>query len=204
MQTYARYRNSQSPCFHRDRRHTNSRFLAKIQARQSRDGSWECDHLLEEAKHVWVGDEAVPVEPGGLVVYVIGFVLAVLGLQKLIPHAEHRSAIRQKQETAEILDLLLSCLHDLGRHTDFAIWTSAVPALLRVARVRDLVIQGKTVVRCDVVETLEWTTAVRQAVREQVIPASVYTIDSVGNAAVVALYKTPNCGAKPVIPLPPI
>ena len=100
----------------------------------------ECNHLLEELKDVGIGRQAVPVEPGGFVVYVVGIVLAVLGVQKLVSHAEHRGTVGEQQQAAKVLYLLFAKLGDVRGNANISIGSSAIPALLRIASVGDLVV----------------------------------------------------------------
>src|SRR6267143_3498731 len=64
------------------------------------------NHALEETKHVRVRARLAPVQPSRFVILVIGIVVAKLRIQEFISSSEHWGAVREKQQTAEILDLL--------------------------------------------------------------------------------------------------
>src|SRR5437016_14131845 len=66
----------------------------------------ERNHVLEETKNVRVRTQLAPVQPSGFVILVIGIVVAKLRIQEFISGSEHWSSVREKQQTAEILDLL--------------------------------------------------------------------------------------------------
>src|SRR5207244_12925098 len=66
----------------------------------------ERNHVLEETKNVRVRTQLAPVQPSGFVILVIGIVVAKLRIQEFISGSEHWSSVREKQQTAEILDML--------------------------------------------------------------------------------------------------
>src|SRR5260370_7602126 len=68
----------------------------------------ERNHALEETKYVRVRAHLAPVQPSGFVILVVGIVVAKLRVQEFISGSEHWGPVRQKQQTAEILDLLPS------------------------------------------------------------------------------------------------
>src|SRR6202790_1616241 len=66
----------------------------------------ECNHVLEETKNVRVRAHLAPVQPSRFIILVIGIVIADLRIQEFISGSEHWGSVREKQQTAEILDLL--------------------------------------------------------------------------------------------------
>src|SRR5215470_9717709 len=65
----------------------------------------ERNHLFEETKNVLIRLELAPVEPIDFVVLVVRIIVAELCIQELIPGPEHRNAVRQQEQTAEVLNL---------------------------------------------------------------------------------------------------
>src|SRR5260370_33500906 len=74
----------------------------------------ERNHALEETKYVRVRAHLAPVQPSGFVILVVGLVVAKLRVQEFISGSEHWGPVRQKQQTAEILDLLPTQRNYLG------------------------------------------------------------------------------------------
>src|SRR5712671_275666 len=91
----------------------------------------ERNHVLEETKHVRVRTQLAPVQPSGFVILVIGIVVARLRIQEFISGSEHWSSIREKQQTAEILDLLSAQLQYV-RCRPLVSFVAAVPRVVFV------------------------------------------------------------------------
>ncbi len=69
------------------------------------------DHRLEEAENVTVCFEPAPVEPGLRAIDVVWVRIAFLRLKKFVSRPEHRRAVRQEQQAAEVFYLLLAQFH---------------------------------------------------------------------------------------------
>ena len=62
--------------------------------------------LLKKRKMSSLVESWLPVQPSDFIVLVIGIVIAKLGVQEFVTSPEHWDAVREQQQTAEILDLL--------------------------------------------------------------------------------------------------
>src|SRR5260370_17603672 len=89
----------------------------------------ECNHALEETKNVRVRADLAPVQPSRFIILVIGIVVAKLRIQELVPGSEHGGPVREKQQTAEILDLL-SSQRQYRRCRPFTPFLPALPRVL--------------------------------------------------------------------------
>src|SRR5882724_6963813 len=94
-------------------------------------GSPERNHVLEEMKNVRVRMQLAPVQPSGFIVLVIGIVVAKLRIQEFISGSEHWGSVREKQQTAEILDLLSAQSQHLPGRPLFPV-VAAVPRVVFV------------------------------------------------------------------------
>ena len=57
---------------------------------------------------------AVPVEPGSGIILIEGIVVASLRMQELVPHPEHRNAVRKEEQRHKVPGLLLTKLQHVG------------------------------------------------------------------------------------------
>src|SRR5580704_2165773 len=62
----------------------------------------KCDHQPEEAEHIVVGAEQIPVEVIDLVVLIVGVVVAFVSGEELISGREHGSAVREHEKAEEV------------------------------------------------------------------------------------------------------
>src|ERR1700687_699102 len=91
----------------------------------------EGDHVFEKAEDILIRTEPSPVEPDRRVIDIVWVGVALLGVHELVARTEHRRAIGEHQQGAEIPDLLLAQRGDRGRR--FAVArTDAIPAMLAV------------------------------------------------------------------------
>src|SRR5271156_4961733 len=139
----------------------------------------ERNHALEETKYILILPQLIPVQPPRFIVLVIGIVVAELRIQEFIASSEHRDAVRQHQQTAEILYLLPAEREHL-RWRRFVPFVATVPAVVVVsaitvvATVRPVMFvvigheieEGKAVVRSYVVDSLVGVVGVGSTVRE--------------------------------------
>src|SRR5260370_34959615 len=88
----------------------------------------ERNHVLEETNNVRVRTQLAPVQPSGFVILVIGIVVAKLRIQEFVAGSEHWGPVREKQQTAEIFDLLPS----QGQHLR---WRALIPFVAAVPTV---------------------------------------------------------------------
>ncbi len=98
------------------------------------------DHVFEKAEDILIRAEPSPVEPDRRVIDIVRIGVAVLGMHKLVARAEHRRAIREHQQCAEIPDLLLAQRRDRGRRFVLA-RTDAIPAVLPVVVVGNQIVK---------------------------------------------------------------
>jgi hypothetical protein len=127
----------------------------------------EIDQELPEAAQRIVRRDAVPVQPGDLVVLVPGVVVAVLRASCLVAGKDHRDAFRHQQQHGEVAELTLPERLDsrvvglaLGSAVPAQVVVRAVPVLLSVrlvvlAVVRDEVVEREPVVARDEVDAGE-------------------------------------------------
>src|SRR3974390_892615 len=127
----------------------------------------ERDHLLKKAKNALIRLKLGPVKPPDFVILVVGIVVSELLVQEFITGPEHRDAIRQQEQTAEVLDLFSAKRHDV-RRCPFMSFMTAVPTVILVHSIlvvvtvlpivfliiRNEIVQRKTVVGVDVVHGL--------------------------------------------------
>src|SRR4029077_19639763 len=91
----------------------------------------ERNHAFEETKNVLIRLELAPVEPADFVVLVVGIVVAKLRVQELITGSEHRDAIRQQKQAAEVLHLF-SAKRQNRRWRALVSFVTAVPTEILV------------------------------------------------------------------------
>src|SRR2546430_16195691 len=93
----------------------------------------EGNHALKKAEYVGMLIPSIPAHPDTGVGHVVRVVLAVLGLQNFVAHAEHRPAIAQEEQGAKILALSFWKLDYFRSDGNFAIVgvaaRAAVPAV---------------------------------------------------------------------------
>src|SRR4029077_19145247 len=172
----------------------------------------ERNHILEKPENVLIRPESVPIKPPNFVVLVVGIVVAKLGVQELVPGPEHRCAVGQQEQAAEILYLLPAQCADRRGHA-FIPLLPTIPTIVFVravliviavlpvalAVIGDEIVQREAVVGSYVIHTLERVISVGAAVRKQVI-AAIETAHHLRNHPCVALYKTANVVAKSSVP----
>src|SRR5580692_6024155 len=100
----------------------------------------EGDHILEKAKDILIRRKPIPIQPYCRIVDIVRIVVAVLRMHELITRAKHRRAVREHQECAEILDLLLAQRGDRRRRLAVT-WANAIPAMLAIVIVSDQIVE---------------------------------------------------------------
>src|SRR5215471_20167133 len=144
----------------------------------------ECNHLFEETENVLIRLQLSPIEPTDFVVLVIGIVVAKLGVQELITSPEHRDAVRQQNQTAEVLNLFPPQRQNRFWRLRVS-FVVAVPAVILVHPilvvltigpvmflvVRNEVVKCEAVVRVDIVHSLICMIGIGPAVRKQIVAA---------------------------------
>ena len=175
----------------------------------------EGDHALEEAEDLLICGELAPVQPSRSVVLVVGIVVAELGVQELISGSEHRNAIRQHQQAAEILYLLLAQRQHFRRRSYFP-FVPAVPTVVLVRAVLiviaiggvaflvvgNQVVESEAVVRSYEVNALVGVICVSASVGKKVV-AAIDTPHQVWDHSRIAFNKAANVVAKAAVPLQP-
>src|SRR5882762_10009356 len=173
------------------------------------------NHALEETKNVRVRAHLAPVQPSRFIILVIGIVIAKLRIQEFISGSEHWSPVREKQQTAEIFDLLPSQSQYLRCRT-FIAFLAAVPTVVLVHAilvivtirpvalvvVRDEIVQGEAVVGGYVVHALIGVISLCTAVGKEIV-AAINATHQVRDHPRIALNKTANIVAEPRVPLQP-
>ena len=86
------------------------------------------DPQCKEPDDVVILLKQIPVQPGGLVILVVGIVVPALGIHELVASTEHRGAVGKKQETVEVLGLPFLQDYHMVRHPIVA-FPSAIPAV---------------------------------------------------------------------------
>src|SRR5689334_7052999 len=74
-------------------------------ATQRRVGLPKGDHGFEEPEDILICLELSPIQPTDFVVLVVGIIVSELCIQELVTGAEHRDAVGQEKQTAEVLNL---------------------------------------------------------------------------------------------------
>src|ERR1700758_1721833 len=125
------------------------------------------NHVLEETENVSIRLQLAPVQPSGLVVLVIGVVVAELRVQEFVAGPEHWDSVRKHQQAEEILYLLAPQSQHFMRRA-FVAFVTTVPAVVGVGAilvavavrqvvlfvVGDEIVQSKAVMRRDKIHTL--------------------------------------------------
>src|SRR3974390_251030 len=144
----------------------------------------ERDHLLKKAKNALIRLKLGPVKPPDFVILVVGIVVTELRVQEFITGPEHRDAIRQQEQTAEVLDLLSAKRHDV-RRCSFVPFMTAVPTVILIHAVLivmtvlpvvllvvgNQVIERETIMRIYIVHGLVRMIGIGAAVRKQIVTA---------------------------------
>src|SRR5215467_7276219 len=105
----------------------------------------EGNHLLEETEDVLIRPEVIPVQPADFIVLVVWIVVTELRVQELIAGPEHRDAVREQEQAAEVLDLVPAKRQNLSRRA-LVSFVAAVPteilihAILIVVSVLEVVL----------------------------------------------------------------
>ena len=141
------------------------------------------DHVLNEPVHLAVVFQPVPVQPGRFAVDLERVVVAQLGLQELIAHAEHRGTVGEHQQAEEILHLPFSQAEDFRSQIEIA-FGAAVPSVfvrsvgvvmavgfVMPAIIGNKIVQREPIMRGDIVHTLKRPEGVHAVVGKQVAAA---------------------------------
>ena len=123
-----------------------------------------------ETQHIFVLVSKFPVNPANLIVLAIGIIIAFLGSVELISTQNHRHSLTQEQschvifhmlKALEIDHLIVAGTFMTKIHRIIVILSVAVVLaviLIMLLIVGDQVIQGKTIMGSDKVDTMVWTT----------------------------------------------
>ena len=173
------------------------------------------DHHAREPERVAVRFEAAPVQPARLVVLVVGVVVAALRVEKLVPGAQYRRAVREQKQAQEVLRLALARSHHFGRGAVVPL-PAAVAAevvvrpvgivvtvrLVALALVRDEVPQGEAIVGCHEVHALIGVVCVLAIVGKEVL-AAVEPPHQRRDYTGIPAYEPAQIVAKAAVPLRP-
>src|SRR6267378_4373183 len=173
------------------------------------------NHALEETKNVRVRAHLAPVQPSRFIVLVIGIVIAELRVQEFVSGPEHWGPVREKQQTAEILDLLSAQRQYLWRRPFFP-FVAAVPRVVLVHAiliavtirpvallvVRDEIVQGEAVVGGYIVHALIGVISLCTTVGKEIV-AAIDATHQVRDHPRIAFNKTADVIAEPCVPLQP-
>ena len=88
--------------------HIGIQLIPESTAADRRMGFSESDHAFEEAEDILIRCEPIPVQPDGGVIDIVRIVVAALRVHELISSTEHRRAVGEHQQRAEVLNLLLA------------------------------------------------------------------------------------------------
>src|SRR5208337_2870575 len=176
----------------------------------------ERNHAFEETENILISPELAPVQPSRFVVLVIGIIVAELRVKEFIPSSEHWDSVGQQQQAAEVLDLL-PAQRQHGRGRAFVPFVPTVPTVVVVhailivvticpvmlAVVGDEIVQGKAVVRSQIVQALIGVIGIGAVVGKQVI-AAIDAPHQVRDHSWISLNETANIVTKTPVPLEPI
>ena len=142
----------------------------------------EANHPFKESKDVLIVLQKIPIEPGRLIVLIVGIVVSPLSVHELIAGTKHGCSIGQHEKTEKILDLPPAQAEDLWGDP-FVALKPAVPApiviepvlvivtigLVMFLVVADQIVETEAIVGCNEVDTLKWTVDIPRPIREKII-----------------------------------
>src|ERR1700758_3980366 len=92
------------------------------------------NHVLEETENVSIRLQLAPVQPSGLVVLVIGVVVAELRVQEFVAGPKHWDSVRKHQQAEKILYLLAPQGQHFMRRA-FVAFVTTVPTVVGVGAI---------------------------------------------------------------------
>jgi hypothetical protein len=175
----------------------------------------EPNHPSKESKDVLMVFQEVPIEPGGLIVLIVGIVVSPLSIHELITRTKHGCSIGQHEKTEKILDLPPAQAEDLWGNP-FVSLKPAVPApiviepvlvivtvdLVMFFVIADQIEETEAIVGGNEVDTLKRMVDIPRPIRKKIV-APIESLHEGSHPTPITLHKASNIVSELPVPLKP-